>query len=127
MEKIGSTNVSDKSIGAYVEALMPTITSDEMVNDTFLASHASVVKIMGGQISHDASVEINKYKEQNKIDDKGQKGTEGLGVIQSMLEDIKKENQSFKERLDQKDSESLKADLVKKVMEGMKAKGANDA
>ena len=126
-EKIGSTNVSDKTIGAYVEALMPTITSDEMVNDTFLASHASVVKIMGGQISHDASVEINKYKEQNKIDDKGQKGTDGLGVIQSMLEDIKKENQSLKERLDQKDSESLKADLVKKVMEGMKAKGANDA
>ena len=40
-EKIGSTNVSDKTISAYVEAVMPTITSDEMVNDTFLASHFS--------------------------------------------------------------------------------------
>ena len=126
-EKIGSTNVSDKTISAYVEAVMPTITSDEMVNDTFLASHASVVKVMGGQISHDASVEINKYTEQNKIDDKGQNGTEGLDAIQSMLEEIKNENQALRERLDKKDSEALKAGLVKKVMEGMKAKGANDA
>lgn len=126
-EKIGSTNVSDKTIGAYVEALMTTITNDEIVNDTFLENHASVVKVMGGQISHDASVEINKYKEQNKIDDKGKNKIEGLETIQSMLEEIKRDNSTLKERLDKKDSDSLKADLVKKVIEGMKAKGANDA
>ncbi len=126
-EKIGSTNVSEKTIGAYVEALMPTITSDEMVNDTFLDSHATVVKVMGGQISHDASVEINKYKEQNKVDNKGQEKTEGIEAIRSMLEEIKNENKILRDRLDKKDSESLKEALVKKVMEGMKAKGANDA
>lgn len=131
-EKVGTTNVSDVTIGAYVDAILPTITSDEIVNDAFLDAHANVIKVTGGQISHDASIEINRYKEEHPVQkDQGGKGGEetpaGLETVMAKLDEIQKENQTLKERIDNSETEMQREELKKKVIEGMKAKGANDA
>ena len=125
-EKIGTTNVSDKTMNAYVDAIMPQVTNDEMVNDTFLDIHSNTLKVIGGQISSDASAEINRYKA-NLKEKTGDDSTKGMESILTLLNEIKSENELLKSRLDKQDLESKKNDFREKVINGMKAKGANDA
>lgn len=58
---IGDTGVSVRTLDAYAEALMPTIT-EESLNDDFYSRHASVVKKMGGQMRHEKSEFIKTFK-----------------------------------------------------------------
>lgn len=59
---LGDTGVSIRTLDAYIEALLPTITSDEIANESFYASQAAVIKAMGGQMRNEQSKFIKSYK-----------------------------------------------------------------
>lgn len=123
-ENIGTTNISDKTMDVYATSILPTITSDEMVNDAFLAAHGNVLKTMAGQISHDASVEINRYKEEHPVNvDTKKEDQSRVTVDQEILDRLQKLENQHKER----EEKARKEELKRQVMEGMKAKGANDS
>lgn len=60
----GDTGVTARTLDAYVDALLPTISSDDTVNDLFYQSHANVVKAMGGQMRHEQAEFVKNYKPQ---------------------------------------------------------------
>lgn len=60
----GDTGVTARTLDAYVDALLPTISSDDAVNESFYQSHANVVKAMGGQMRHEQAEFVKSYKPQ---------------------------------------------------------------
>lgn len=111
---IGDTGVSVRTLDAYAEALMPTIT-EESLNDDFYSRHASVVKKMGGQMRHEKSEFIKTYKP----DDHGGQPKETSDVNAEMMKRIEalekeREQERKKAHVDgliaeiQKKSDSLK-------------------
>lgn len=58
----GDTGVTTRTLDAYVDALLPTITSDEIVNDAFYQSQANVIKAMGGQMRFEHAEFVKNYK-----------------------------------------------------------------
>lgn len=60
----GDTGVTARTLDAYVDALLPTISSDDAVNELFYQSHANVVKAMGGQMRHEQAEFVKSYKPQ---------------------------------------------------------------
>lgn len=58
----GDTGVTARTLDAYVNALLPTISSDDMVSDSFYQSQAEVIKAMGGQMRFEQSEFVKNYK-----------------------------------------------------------------
>ena len=40
--KLGTTSLSERTLSEYVGNVLPTITSDEQVNETFYAAHVGI-------------------------------------------------------------------------------------
>lgn len=59
---LGDTGVTMRTLDKYVDAILPTITSDEAVNDEFYTTHANVIKAMGGQMRFEQSEFAKNYK-----------------------------------------------------------------
>lgn len=59
---IGDTGVTMRTLEKYVDALLPTITSDDMVNEQFYQSQSEVVKAMGGQMRFEKAEFAKNYK-----------------------------------------------------------------
>lgn len=64
---LGDTGVTMRTLDKYVEALLPTITSDDMVNDNFYQSQAAVIKAMGGQMRFEQAEFVKNYKPQGNV------------------------------------------------------------
>lgn len=58
----GDTGVTARTLDAYVDALLPTIASDDAVNDSFYQSQLGVIKAMGGQMRYEQSEFVKNYK-----------------------------------------------------------------
>ena len=59
---LGDTGVTMRTLEKYAEAILPTITADEMVNDDFFKNHAAAIKAMGGQMRFEQSEFVKNYK-----------------------------------------------------------------
>ena len=59
---LGDTGVTMRTLEKYVDAIFPTITSDEMADEAFYKSHAGVVKAMGGQMRFEQAEFAKNYK-----------------------------------------------------------------
>lgn len=58
----GDTGVSGRTINAYLDTILPSITDDGMVTDAFYDSHVNILKAMGGQMRHEQSEFVKSYK-----------------------------------------------------------------
>ena len=67
---LGDTGVTIRTLEKYAEALLPTISSDDVANDGFYKAHAEVVKAMGGQMRFEQAEFVKSYKP-NKNHDTG--------------------------------------------------------
>lgn len=54
--------VSQRTLETYVDGLIPTITDDSEVNDTFWERHISFIKAVGGQMRHEKAEFAKNYK-----------------------------------------------------------------
>ena len=64
---LGDTGVTMRTLDKYVDALLPTITSDDMVNDNFYQSQAAVIKAMGGQMRFEQAEFVKNYRPQGNV------------------------------------------------------------
>lgn len=60
--KIGTTALSDRTIDEYATSILPTITNDELVNDSFWATHTSILKSFEGNLNHVVATKVNEFK-----------------------------------------------------------------
>lgn len=61
---IGDTGVTMRTLDKYVDAILPTITADDMVTEQFYQNQAAVVKAMGGQMRFEQAEFVKNYRPQ---------------------------------------------------------------
>ena len=54
--------VSSRTLDAYIDGVLPTITDDSEVNDTFWERHINFIKAIGGQMRHEKAEFAKNYK-----------------------------------------------------------------
>ena len=130
--KLGTTSLSERTLSEYVGSILPTITSDEQVNDTFYAAHVGILKSLSGQLNKDVADRVktaqseweknrqvpNPNPNPNPTDPKNEPNKE--------LEEMKQMLEAMKQRMEEADKATLSRNLLESVKSAMKAKGATD-
>lgn len=123
----GITGISQRTLDAYIDGILPTL--GENVDDAVIGTHASILKSIGGQIRHEKAEFVKGYKSNSTStskDDTTKGGEDGDSEIMKLLKQISSDNLALKERLDKRDKEAEQASIKARVIDGLKAKNAND-
>lgn len=130
--KLGTTSLSERTLGDYVANILPTVTSDEQVNDTFYAAHVGILKSLEGQFNKDVADRVKiAQSEWEKNHPKPQPNpnpnpTDPKNEPNKELEEMKAMIVAMKQKLDDADKATLAKNLLESVKSAMKAKGATD-
>lgn len=122
----GVTGISQRTLDAYIDGILPTL--GENVDDAVIGTHASILKSIGGQIRHEKAEFVKGYKPNAtpKVEDPVNVGGGENSEIMKLLKQISSDNLALKERLDKREKEEEQSSIKAKVIEGLKAKNAND-
>lgn len=130
--KLGTTSLSERTLGDYVANILPTITSDEQVNDTFYAAHVGILKSLEGQFNKDVADRVKiAQSEWEKNHPKPQpnpnpKPTDPKNEPNKEYEEMKAMLAAMQKRMDDADKANLSKTMLESVKSAMKAKGATD-
>lgn len=130
--KLGTTSFSERTLGDYVANILPTVTSDEQVNDTFYAAHVGILKSLEGQFNKDVADRVKiAQSEWEKNHPKPQPNpnpnpTDPKNEPNKELAEMKAMIAAMKQKLDDADKATLAKNLLESVKSAMKAKGATD-
>lgn len=130
--KLGTTSLSERTLGDYVANILPTVTSDEQVNDTFYAAHVGILKSLEGQFNKDVADRVKiAQSEWEKNHPKPQPNpnpnpTDPKNEPNKELEEMKAMIAAMQQKLDDADKATLAKNLLENVKSAMKAKGATD-
>lgn len=130
--KLGTTSLSERTLGDYVANILPTVTSDEQVNDTFYAAHVGILKSLEGQFNKDVADRVKiAQSEWEKNHPKPQPNpnpnpTDPKNEPNKELEKMKAVIAAMQQKLDDADKATLTKNLLENVKSAMKAKGATD-
>lgn len=92
-ERLGTTGLSERTISEYVDNILPTITSDEMVNDGFWNIHTKILKSLEGNLNHDVANRVNAFKsEWEKNNPKEDTNMELYKTLVQKIENLEKQN-----------------------------------
>lgn len=122
--KVGKTSLSERTLSAYAENTLKLVGDDSQVDDAFLEAHASILKTMEGQLSHEISSGIEKWKEGNNLKKEG--GEDNTNEILELMKQIRKDNAALKARLDEADKKQGQKDYKARLMSEMRSKGAEN-
>lgn len=122
--KVGKTSLSERTLSAYAENTLKLVGDDSKVDDAFLEAHASILKTMEGQLSHEISSGIEKWKEGNNLKKEG--GEEHTNELLELMKQIREENAAMKARLDEADKKQGQKDYKAKLVAKMRSKGAEN-
>lgn len=122
--RVGKTSLSERTLSAYAENTLKLVGDDSKVDDAFLEAHASILKTMEGQLSHEISSGIEKWKEGNNL--KKEDGEDGTNEILELMKQIREDNAALKARLDEADKKQGQKDYKAKLMSEMRSKGAEN-
>lgn len=122
--KVGKTSLSERTLSAYAENTLKLVGDDSQVDDAFLEAHASILKTMEGQLSHEISSGIEKWKEGNNLKKDG--GEDDTNEILELMKQIREDNAALKARLDEADKKQGQKDYKAKLMSEMRSKGAEN-
>lgn len=131
--KLGKTCLSERTLSEYVANILPTITSDEQVNDTFYAAHIGILKSLDGQLNKDvadrvkvAQSEWEKTHLNPPNPNPNPEPTDPKNEPSKEFEEIKAALAAMQKKLDEADKAKLASNLLEGVKSAMKAKGATD-
>lgn len=130
--KLGTTCLSERTLSEYVANILPTVTSEEQVNDTFYAVHVGILKSMDGQLNKDVADRVKAAKgewerqNQNPQPNPNPIQTEPKNEPNKELEDMKAMIVAMQQKLEEQDKAKLESNLRESVKSAMKAKGATD-
>lgn len=122
--KVGKTSLSERTLSAYAENTLKLVGDDSKVDDAFLEAHASILKTMEGQLSHEISSGIEKWKEGNNLNIEDCE--DGTNEILELMKQIREDNAALKARLDEADKKQGQKDYKAKLMSEMRSKGAEN-
>lgn len=122
--KVGKTSLSERTLSAYAENTLKLVGDDSQVDDAFLEAHASILKTMEGQLSHEISSGIEKWKEGNNLKKEG--GEDDTNEILELMKQIREDNAALKARLDEADKKQGQKDYKARLMSEMRSKGAEN-
>jgi hypothetical protein len=116
-------NLSERSINEMLETLMPLVANDETELDDFVTNVLPTFKTADGNVRHEVSAGINKYKEENPI------------VQQQILQNeedeatkaLKAQIEALQKRLDDDDKAKKDASTRKDFISKVKEKGVKDS
>lgn len=134
-EKLGDTNLSERTIKEYVAAIAPTVKEEDQLNDDFIGIHVGILKTMGGQLAHDAKSGIEQFKKnynstpsaQQTANQQPQENPSPTDMLSKKL----KELDDFKKSLENKYELEAKAARIEEkrnsVLSSLKEQGANNS
>ena len=131
--KLGTTSLSERTLSEYVGSILPTITSDEQVNDTFYAAHVGILKSLAGQLNKDVADRVktaqseweknhpnpNQNPNPNPSEPKDEPNNKGY-------EELKAAIVAMQQKLDEAEKAKQANYLLESVKSAMKVKGATD-
>ena len=136
--KVGKTSLSKRTLSAYAENTLKLVGDDSQVDDAFLEAHSSILKTVEGQLSHEISSGIEKWKEGNNLkkdgndlkkegnDLKKEGGEDDTNEILELMKQIREDNAALKARLDEADKKQGQKDYKARLMSEMRSKGAEN-
>lgn len=130
--KLGTTGLSERTLSEYVANILPTITSDEQVNDTFYAAHVGILKSLDGQLNKDVADRVKVAQSEweknhpNPQPNPNPNPTDPKNEPNKENEELKAMIAKLTERLDNQDKRNAEKNLLDGVKSAMKAKGATD-
>ena len=131
--KLGTTSLSERTLSEYVGSILPTITSDEQVNDTFYAAHVGILKSVAGQLNKDVADRVKTAQSEweknhpnptpnpnpNPSEPKDEPNNKGY-------EELKAAIVAMQQKLDEAEKAKQANYLLESVKSAMKVKGATD-
>ena len=130
--KLGTTGLSERTLSEYVGNLLPTITSDEQVNDAFYVAHVGILKSMEGQLNKDVADRVKSARSewektrQTPTPNPNPNPTDPKNEPNKELEEMKSMIAAMQQKLEAADKAKLSSELLANVKSAMKAKGATD-
>lgn len=128
--KLGTTSLSERTLSEYVGNILPSITSDEQVNDTFYTAHVGILKSIEGQLNKDVADRVKiaraEWEKHPTPPTPNPNPTDPKNEPNKELEDMKAMLVAMQQKLEAQDKAKLSSDLLASVKSAMKAKGAVD-
>jgi hypothetical protein len=130
--KLGTTSLSERTLSDYVANILPTVTSDEQVNDTFYAAHVGILKSLEGQFNKDVADRVKAAQgewEKNHptpTPNPNPNPSEPKDEPNKGYEELKAAIAAMQQKLDEAAKEKQAASLLESVKTAMKVKGATD-
>ena len=130
--KLGTTSLSERTLSEYVANILPTITSDEQVNDTFYAAHTAILKSLEGQLNKDVADRVKvaqsewEKNRQTHTPNPNPNPTDPKNEPNSILQEMQAAITSMQKKLEEAEKAKVSENLLASVKSAMKAKGATD-
>lgn len=130
-EKVGTTNLSDKTIGVYVDTHQLSEGSEP--DDAYWDNATKFLQALQGQYNHDVSTRVTeqtneKFEEFKKkyvagLDKKQEeKGSEDESELQKQIAELLGTVNGLKEEIDNAKTQRTQKELMDKVRNGVKGK-----
>lgn len=119
--------LSERSINEMLETLMPLVANDETELSDFVDKVLPTFKTADGNVRHEVSAGINKYKEENPIVKPTQTQTPPKVEEDEATKALREQLEAMQKRLDAADKDKKMADTRKDFISKVKEKGVKDA
>lgn len=119
--------LSERSINEMLETLMPLVANDETELSDFVDKVLPTFKTADGNVRHEVSAGINKYKEENPIIKPTQTQTPLKGEEDEATKALREQLDAMQKRLDAADRDKKIADTRKDFISKVKEKGVKDS
>lgn len=118
--------LSERSINEMLETLMPLVANDETELSDFVDRVLPTFKTADGNVRHEVSAGINKYKEENPIVKPTQTQTTQKVEEDEATKALREQIEAMQKRLDAADKEKKMTDTRKDFITKVKEKGVKD-
>lgn len=130
--RLGKTSLSERTLSEYVGNILPTIQSDEQVNDTFYAAHVGILKSLDGQLNKDVADRVklaqSEWEKAHSVVPKPNPNppAEPQEEANGILAEMKAAIAAMQAKLEESEKAKVSENLLASVKQAMKAKGATD-
>lgn len=125
--KVGTTALSERTLDEYVTRILPSITSDEMVNDSFWDVHTSILKSFEGNLNHVVATKVKELRaeyEKDKPKDEPPTPPTSDERYESLLKEVESLKKANEESLKKSAVESLRNKVLEQG-EGLNVSNKN--
>lgn len=118
--------LSERSINEMLETLMPLVANDETELSDFVEKVLPAFRTADGNVRHEVSAGINKYKEENPIVKKEEEPKKTQPNEDEATKALKEQLANLQKRLDDADKVQRVNDTKKDFISKVKEKGVKD-